>query len=227
MKKKSLIILTACLAVALIVAAVGVGFAWYTSSAGADNQLEIEADGYLVIYFDENEYPLEAIKPAVASAGAINNNVTDFDVLNVGGNVVEAATVVQRHGFLHYLNQSDASSANAQIDLSCDVYMVFEDGSKEKLSLQYDMCVAIDLSWVYLDAQNGENPASNAVNIGVDDWWQNPSKTVLNLDGSADISLDVTMYLRQVDDLCSPYIRDAQKIQVVIKAAIPKDDSAD
>ena len=230
MKKKSLIVITACLAFALCLAGVGVGFAWYTASSGADNQLELDADGYLVVYFDENQYTLDAIKPAVAKKGAINDNQTEFNVLEVGGNVVEAATVASKEGFLHYLNESNNQSDKAEIAFSCEAYMVFADGRKEKLSLEYDLSVEIAISWVYLDKNaglngdndengNSEGDLSNTFSIKKDDW-KTPSKTKFTLDGSADLTLMTTMYLRQVDDLCDPRIREAEKIEVVVKAVV-------
>ncbi|MDE7373364.1 MAG: hypothetical protein K2N18_04795 [Clostridia bacterium] len=240
MKKKSLIVITACLAIALCVAGVGVGFAWYTASSGADDQFELDADGYLVVYFDEDEITLDAIKPAVAVKGAINNNVTDFDVLTADGSkVAEAATVVSKEGFLHYLNESGDQSAKAEIAISCEAYMVFADGSKEKLSLEYDLSVEIAISWVYINkndglsgdseentgSQSGENGLENTLSITQDDW-KTPSKTKFNVDGSADVTMTTTMYFRQVDDLCYPLIREAEKIQVVVKAVvIPESDA--
>ena len=216
MKKKSLIIITVCLAITLCVAAIGVAFAWYTSSAGADNQFELNADGYLVVYFDENEYTLDTIKPAVAKKGAINDNVTDFNVLEVGENVVEAATVVSKEGMLRYINESDKQSNKAEMAITCDVYMIFEDGSKEKLSLEYDLSVKIELEWTYLGGSTGDG---NTFIIGEDDW-KTPSKTKFIVDDSADITLTTTMYLRQVDDLCYPSIRNAEKIQVSIQVVV-------
>lgn len=220
MKKKSLIIITVCLAITLCVAAIGVAFAWYTSSAGADNQFNMSADGYLVVYFDENEYTLDAIKPAVAKKGAITDNVLDFNVLEVGGNVVEAATVVSKESMLRYINESDKQSNKAEMAVTCDIYMIFADGSKEKLSLEYDLSVEIELEWKYL----GGNGEANTFSITKDDW-KTPSKTKFTVDDSADITLNTTMYLRQVDDLCYPSIRNAEKIQVTIQVvAIPETD---
>lgn len=240
MKKKPLIVITACLAIALCVAGVGAGFAWYTASSGADDQFELDADGYLVVYFDEDEITLDAIKPAVAVKGAIADNATDFDVLNADGSkVAKAATVVSREGFLHYLNESGDRSAKAEIAISCEAYMLFADGTKEKLSLEYDLSVEIAISWVYTvkndassgdtdenaSAVSGENGSENTFAITKDDW-KTPSKTKFDVDGSADVTMTTTIYFRQVDDLCYPVIREAKKIQVVVKAVvIPEEDA--
>ena len=226
MKKKSIILITACLAVTLIVAAVGVAFAWYTESAGAGNQIELNADGYLVVYFEENECALDAIKPAVARKGAIIEGVTDFNVLEVGENIVEAATVVKNEdAMFRYLNESNPQSNRAEIEFSCEAYMVFADGTKQKLSLKYDLSVEIDMTWVYLNQSEAEAAAEGVdgtFSIKNDDWTT-PSKTKFTVAKSADVTMTTTLYLRQVDDLCDPLIRGAEKIQVIIKAvAVPE-----
>ena len=229
-----MILITVCLAITLTVAAVGVAFAWYTESSGAGNQIELNADGYLVVYFDENEYNLDgALKPAVARKGAITDNVTDFNVLEVGENIVEAATVVKNDdAMFRYLNESNLQSNQADIAISCEAYMVFADGSKEKLSLKYDMCVEIDIAWVYINADEGADGDENAdsgentgtFSIGKDDW-SNPSATKIHVVRSADFTMNTTIYLRQVDDLCNPLICGAEKILVTINiVAIPETD---
>ncbi|MDE6302122.1 MAG: hypothetical protein K2M36_00845 [Clostridia bacterium] len=230
MKKKSLILITVSLAITLTVAAVGVAFAWYTESAGAGNQIELNADGYLVVYFEENECTLDAIKPAVARKGAITEGIADFNVLEVGENVVEAATVVKNEdAMFRYLNESNQQSNRADIEFSCEAYMVFPDGTKQKISLKYDISVKIDMTWVYLDQGEGEGGSGSVdgtYTITEDDW-QTPSKTKFTLENSADVTMTTTLYFRQVDDLCDPLIMGAEKIQVIIKAvAVPEADEA-
>lgn len=222
MKKKSLIIITACLAIALCLAGVGVGFAWYTSSVGVDNQFELDADGFLVVYFEENEYTLSAIKPAVAKPGSVKDN-EEFDVLTEGGNILEAATTaVNEDAIFRYLNESDTQSDAAQIVLSCEAYMVFEDGTKEKLSLDFDLCVKVDITWTYINAPEGADNSGNEFSI-TEDSWKSVAGTRFNIDGSADFSMTTTIYLRQVDDLCDPRIREAKNLLVTIKAVVIPD----
>lgn len=230
MKKKSLILITVSLAITLTVAAVGVAFAWYTESSDADNQIELNADGYLVVYFEENECTLDAIKPAVARKGAVNEGIADFNVLEVGENVVEAAAVVKNEdAMFRYINESNQQSNRADIEFSCEAYMVFPDGTKQEISLKYDLSVEIDMTWVYLDHEEGESGSDGAggtYSIKMDDW-QTPSKTKFTLENSADVTMTTTLYFRQVDDLCDPLIMSAEKIQVLIKAvAVPEVDEA-
>ena len=99
--------------------------------------------------------------------------------------------------------------------------MIFADGSKQKLSLTYDLSVEIDITWTYIDGSgNDENSGlDNGFSIKKDDW-STPSKTRLSLDGSADLSMTTTIYFTQVDDLCDPRIREAEKMEVSIKVVV-------
>lgn len=221
MKRKSLIIITVCLALTLIVAAVGVTLAWYTNTVGAGNQMQMNADGFLVVYFDDNEYDLDSIKPAVARQGAIADNVTNFDVLNADDpNIAEAATELTKESFFHYLNQSETPNSQAELAVVCEAEMVFADGTTEKLSLNYDICVAIDIVWSY----NGNEPAETDKLTITGDDWKYPLKTRFTVNANADVTLNTSIYLRQVDDLCIPVLREAEKIRVNIRvAATPTD----
>ncbi len=217
MKKKSIVIITFCMAIALCVAGIGVAFAWYTSNAGADNRLELSADGYLVIYFDRNEYTLDEIKPAVAKTGAIADNVTEFDVVYGDDNIVTTATVIEHEGMFRYLDQGEGNATEAEISVVCEAYLTFADGQQEKLSLKYDLSVEVDISWVYLDRANVSEQQTFSIS---NDAWQtadtNNAETKFDLDGSADLTINSAVYLRQPDELCNPRIREAEKIQVVI-----------
>lgn len=205
------IIIIASLAVALVAAAVGVTFAWYSTHVTIDKQLEFSADGMLIIYFNgEPDYHNEKLKPATAAKGAIEENVTDFGtVTSTGTYITEAATTVTTSVSLSYRNSSSTGEEQSEptnTEISADV--IFTAGAKLKLGenekildVPYDVTVVLNsvtVDYVYDDTNNvvysEEN--SNAVDFG-------DTITVL---GDCDIIANITIYFTHVDDLIDPDI---------------------
>lgn len=206
MKRKGLIITTICLAIALCIAAIGLTFAWYTNRTGVETGMILNANGVLVVYFDEDVKEGDSIKPAVARPGAIRDNVTEFDVLNGDENIVETAKVSAFESIFRYMNETGEASGSAQEDITmrCSAKMVFSDGSDMELSLVYDLGVEVEASGKYIGTE--EEFVVPPIK------WGEP----FTVKGNADITLKIKVYFLQPDELCTPYLLGADKIEVMI-----------
>jgi len=215
MNKKAIVISTVCLLVALCVAIVGLTFAWYTSKTGTDTSMTLEANGVLVVYFDEDITKTDtALKPAVAKKGAITENVIAFNVLDeTDPNVEKAATVAEFTSSFNYLNEESNVPADggegtqpkeSSMTLKYTASMVFADGIEKALT-ERDLIVSASVSGSYIGVENGNFEVS-----GVE--WNVP----FTVSGNAGINIKVKAYLAQPDDLCTPYLLNAQKIKITV-----------
>lgn len=219
------IIVTASILVALILAAVGVTFAWYSTHVSVDKNLEFIADGVLVVYFDgEPTFEDQMLKPAVAKKGEITNNTTDFgdlfDVNNVlleGGSsgAGQVATSVTTSVTLAYRNSSSAQAENNNTATPADVY--FSVAAKLKLgenekpleidysssSRDHELTVLLDsveVSYVYTPVSNVTYDSAHGNAKAFDE--------IIHVTGDCDVTVTMTIYFSQVDDLIDPQILD-------------------
>lgn len=205
-KKRFFIVIITIIILALAVAAAGFTFAWYSSRTTADSSFNLRADGYLVVYFDEKINTEDTpIKPAVALKDAIRDNATDFDVLEVGGNITAAATVAEFESLLYYINADDEDTREVGLTFSCAAAVEFSDGTREALSLDYDLTVIPTLTVEYTDT--GRTESFDLV------WGER-----MVLDGNAKLTLTLKVYFTQPDDLCAPSILRAEKLVITVGA---------
>ena len=76
MKQKTTLIIITCLISASLLLALGaVTFSWYQSRVSSDKDVEIPADGFIVVGFDENPVVVDDIlSPAIALPNAVRDN---------------------------------------------------------------------------------------------------------------------------------------------------------
>mgnify|MGYP004576676579 FL=1 len=200
---KSLLLSLISVTTACVLALVGFSFAWYTSKTSADKIIDMQANGVLIIYFEENiDVSDTKLKPAVAKPDAIRNNVTDFNVLDGSDpNIDTPATTVEYNAILRYINAEEGTTTTpSDVKIKCTAKMIFKDGSEQKLSLIDDIIVSLSVGVQYATA----NTVTAIPNVSFDENFR--------IEGDGNIHIDLQVYLAQPDELCNPYIREAQKI---------------
>ena len=214
LKGKSLAILitTASLVVALIVAAIGVTFAWYSTHVAVDKDLEFSADGILIIYFDgEPNYAGQKLKPAVARKYDSTENVTDFgDVKTTGTHITTAASTVTVEVSLEYLNstvdENEQSPTPTQIEANVvfDVAAKLSDGDAYEKNLNIPWDITIEVNSILVDyVYNTElvDVTYSEANGNAKDFGD-----VITVEGDCHVTANITIYFTQVDDLIDPDI---------------------
>ena len=200
---KSLLLSLIAVTIACVLALVGFSFACYTSKTSADKALNLQANGVLIIYFEENIDVSDAkLKPAVASPNAIRNNVTDFNVLDESDpNIDTPATIVEYDAILKYINAEEGTTSTpSDVKIKCVAKMTFADGTEQELSLADDLIVllSVEIRYAY------ENTVTPIPGVSFDESFR--------IAGDGNIHIGLQVYLAQPDELCNPYIKEAQKI---------------
>ena len=156
-KALTMLITSVSLIVGLAVAAIGATFAWYSTHTAQTSGFELNANGVLVVYFDDEPVVFTgALKPAVAVKDKIIENETSFNVLTSGGNISQVATTATATTYFEYLNSTsvdpdDAGKIGADVTISAFAKLVRQDDSEKDLSLTRDIAVLADFSVEYLD----------------------------------------------------------------------------
>lgn len=203
--------------VGLAAAAVGATFAWYSTHTTQTAGFELNANGVMVVLFEEDPILLGQLKPAVAVKDRIAENDTAFDVLTVGGNISEAAGVVTTTTYFEYLNSAavdpdDAGKIAADITVSAQAKIVMSDNSEKTLSLSRDIAVIPSFTVTYHDASiTGFSPS-----VGFGETF--------HVVGDCRVAVAVTIYFRQPDDLIDPDILRATSLVVNITSVVEPDD---
>ena len=223
-KALTILISTISLFVGLAAAAVGATFAWYSTHTADTRQLELNANGVLVLYFDDEEVQFTgSLKPAVSAKYKATENVTSFDVLTVNANITEAATTATATTVFNYLNSSAADpelsgKIGGTVTVTSAAKIVMSDSSERELKLGRDLTVLATFSVDYIDTtltdfvpvDGGDNP------LGIGDSF--------HVDGDCHISISVTIYFPQPDDLIRPDILEADKLIINLTSTVDQDD---
>ena len=198
---KSLLLSLIAVTIACVLALVGFSFAWYTSKTSADKTLNMQANGVLII--EENiDVSDTKLKPAVASPNAIRNNVTVFNVLDESDpNIDTPATIVEYDAILKYINAEEGTTSTpSDVKIKCVAKMTFEDGTEQTLSLTDDLIVLLSVGVQYAS----ENTVTPVPDVSFDENFR--------IAGDGNIHIGLQVYFAQPDELCNPYIKEAQKI---------------
>ena len=207
-KALTILISTISLFVGLASAAVGATFAWYSTHTAETTQMELNANGVLVVLFDDE--PVEftgELKPAVVAnnytaSGLVENsfdqgtNTAAYDVLHTSANISEAATTATATTYFSYLNSSAvdpelAGTIDADVTIYCTAKLILPGDVEKPLSLTRDIAVIPTFSIIY----GNDSPIAVA----------NPAfGTPFAVDGDCRIAIGVTIYLLQPDDLTDP-----------------------
>ena len=209
-KNALVLIVTLSLLLTIVVAVVGVTIAWYSTKTAQETGLELNANGVMVVFFDDEQiFSQTQLKPAVARKDKITENVTSFDVTTVNENVSEAATTVTVTSAFTYLNSSSENSelyglVPADITVSVEGKLVFSDDSEKTLIVSDELNVSIVAAVDYK-------------NTDLTDFNQNVTlNTPFEIEGDATIVFTTTMYFKNVDDLIDPDILRADHLYLYL-----------
>jgi len=212
--QKLSIAITASLLVALIIAFVPYTLAWYESRVESRNDFILEADKFLVIFFNTDLTADETIlKPAVSYTGAIKDgNIIYGDSINVlatsSGKIQTAATVAHYTAKLQYINPTkDTITEPANLIANWSAKAILPDKTEISLDLDHDITIALSATFDYRsDTLDSYNTTSTIT-----------KDTAFRVEGDCVIDLDLSAYFTQIDEFCMPYIFEAKEITISLE----------
>ena len=208
--KTSLVILTCILTASLVLALGTVTFSWYKSRISSDKEVEIPADGYVIVGFDEEPVKVDHIlSPAVCLPNAIRDGQY-IDVLKTyaeGGTPLSyVETVAETYTYTDtvtfYANPTAEAGTTYDFVLTANAYVkVGEEQVEHSINTEREINFNITADVNYTD----ENK-TDLTGIVVTPEVKIRPEDKFTLDGSATITLHITIWLAQPDELCDPYL---------------------
>ncbi|MBR2480741.1 MAG: hypothetical protein IKB56_05485 [Clostridia bacterium] len=204
MKQKTTLIIITCLLTASLVLAIGtVTFSWYQSRLSSDQGMTIPADGFLIVGFDENpEVAVGTLAPAIAKENAVRDNKY-FDVKQLYNESDENPSWIEKEAqeYTHtevitfYEDPTNENIQSYKFLLTAQAF-VKQGESETKYNINTNREIVFDIS-ALVDYTDLEDPASPIdITLG----------TPFYIDGSAKITLTITMWLALPDELCDPML---------------------
>jgi len=161
----------------------------------------------------------DAVKmlPAVVSLNTVKDSFVDADVRNTGNGIETAAVPAVFRSTVQFSNRESYIGNNFPLQISASAYAIVPYGQSTKnvqLSLQKDLLLVTDVKATYEDdtvAYFDNNLYSAPTQAQSKDYFN------LNLSNkSATLSITTKCYLRQVDELISPDLRNAQSVYITL-----------
>lgn len=192
-----LFILIVVLTVTLTVGVVAFTFAWYTQRQTTNHNFNIEADGFLVIAFDEDpDFGETVLDPAVAMPYAVRDNLY-MDVLTAYDEssdnpsfIAKTATVAEYVVVLNYYNEDDSLNPQCDLIFSLSAECVMKNGTTSPLNIEKELNITIK------------------ANITASDGAVTESEIILgepfNLNGNSSVTITLSVYILLPDELCDP-----------------------
>lgn len=208
--KTSLVILTCILTASLVLALGTVTFSWYQSRISSDKTVDIPADGFIIVGFDEDPKEVDHIlSPAVAMPNAIRNGQY-IDVLKTyseGGDPVSyVETVAEKYTYTDtvsfYANPNAEEGTTYDFVLTADAYVKLgEEETKQTINTEREICFNI-----LLDVDYTDESLTDLKDVLVTPEVKIRPEDKFTLVDSATITLKITIWLAQPDELCDPYL---------------------
>ena len=202
MKQKTTLIIITCLISASLLLALGaVTFSWYQSRVSSDKDVEIPADGFIVVGFDENPVVVDDIlSPAIALPNAVRDN-RYMDVMRVydknDGTPSWIETVAETYTYTDtitfYEDPTDETISSYNFTLTAQAYVKAGEETKIPINTARELNFAIVADINYTDANLTD----------VEDLAITP-EVKFNVEGSATINVSITLWLALPDELCDP-----------------------
>lgn len=197
LKKKMLIIILSLVTITTIVGLVAFSYAWYLQSRTEALTLSLEADGFLIITFDEDiDYSETILTPAVAITDAVKNNeymnvLTAYNENDATPSYIQTVATVANYGtVLNYYNADETVTTN-EITIICEAKSTLPDGTEVSISLEREITLLISV--LIEDADGIEEDVTISPVIS-GEAFSVPSRSVIGINLSAYISLP--------DELC-------------------------
>lgn len=201
MKQKHTLILITCLLTASLVLALGtVTFSWYQSRISSDKGVEIPADGFIVVGFDENpEIAAGVLEPAVAKPNAIRDN-RYFDVMKLYDENDANPSYIEKKAtsYTHTEVITFYEKPNSQEEIESYLFMLTAQAyvmlGEEAHNVNTNREINFNISAV-VDYENIEDP-TEPIKI--------TPEVKFEIKGSATITLSIEIWLALPDELCDP-----------------------
>lgn len=201
-QKTSLIIITCLISASLLLALGAVTFSWYQSRISSDKDVEIPADGFIVVGFDENPVVVnDILSPAIAMTNAVRDN-RYMDVMRVYNESDEtpswietvAETYTYTDTITFYEDPTDETISSYNFTLTAQAYVkVGEEETKIPINTARELDFLIVADVDYTDPNIAD----------VEDLAITP-EIKFNVAGSATIKVSITLWLALPDELCDP-----------------------
>lgn len=189
-----IVILTATLGLVVF------SYAWYVVEYSEQIEFNLQADGFVIIYFDEEvEYSDIAITPAIAMKDAIRDNnymdvLVEYNPADPNPSYVEkAATVGHYQALVNYYNGSESTANNIFVDVVA--FVSTDEFTQSIINLERELNIVISV--VITDSFGGGEQ------VTVDNLL--PGQ-VFSVPPQSLIEVSLTAYIKQVDDLCAPVL---------------------
>lgn len=227
MSKKGILTLTIILILALALVVVGVTLAWYTSGATDSSSFVLNANGFLVVYFDDEVTTNDVkLKPAVMTKpGAVSDTpATGFKVLEEGNGIDEVATVSEFTAKFAYVNSSNTEETEgettvvrtpSELSFQISAEAVDYDGTKTALKIGRDITVTVTVSGEYVSFdEDFEEVVLDFVNP-------------VSVNGDIDLTINLSAYITEPDELCNPVLLTAEKVVIKLTVTATSDNGSE
>lgn len=201
--KKIFILILSLVSLTTVVGLVAFSYAWFFQEQIEEMSYEINADGFLIIYFDEDmDYSDSPLRPATAMKDAVKNNLY-MDVLKVYDEldetpsyIQEAATVASYAGVLNYLNAEEPSAGNELI-ITCEARAKLPNGEVVPISIERELNITITID--IIDTL-GVQPDIHIPSVGSGEPFTVYEQSL--------VTVSLSAYIKLPDELCDPAINE-------------------
>jgi hypothetical protein len=204
--KKLLIVILAMLTITTIVGLVAFSYAWYKQLQSDTLSYSLDADGFLILYFDEDvDYSDTILSPAILMEDALKNNeyydiFTVYNAEDATPSYVEsAATVASYSAVLNYLNEEEEDSSDDynQITIICEVVSILSDDSEIPINLERELNLIISAEII---DNTGEIDTYTIDSITSGVAFDVPLNSI--------VTFNLEAYILLPDELCDPAINE-------------------
>lgn len=192
-----LFILIIVLTLTLTVGVVAFTFAWYTQRQTTNHNFNIEADGFLVIAFDENpELGETVLDPAVAMPYAVRDNLymdvlTAYDASSDNPSYIsKIATVAEYVVVLNYYNEDETLNPQCNLIFSVSAECVMKNGETSPINIDKELSITMTANTASSDGTVTESEII-------------PGQP-LSLSGNSSVTITLSVYILLPDELCDP-----------------------
>ena len=200
--KKLLIILLCLVTLTTGVGLVAFSYSWYLQGNIDAMTYELDADGFLIIYFDEDiDYSENILTPAVAVKGAIRNNqYLPYDPriteTNPKPSYIQTAAVSATYdAVLNYFNAEEDTVIDNDITINIEAKSTLPDNTIVPINLERELSIIISATIV-----DSVTLDSSTITVTPGIAFTIPPKSVITFSLNACIILP--------DELCDPALNE-------------------
>jgi hypothetical protein len=197
--KKVTIIISLIVILTATLGLVAFSYAWYVLEYVESTEFLLQADGFVVIYFNEDvEYSDIVLTPALAMENAIRDNqymdvLTEYNSGDPNPSYIQkAATVGTYAAIVNYYNGEENPIKN-ELFIDIDAFVTIDENTQVRISLEKEISIIIR---VVIEDGRGINPTVTIDNLQPRQVFSVPPESI--------IEVTLVAYIKQPDDLCAP-----------------------